>query len=51
MVEEHHLDALRERAPAQTAYFDPARLPGTLVAGWNLVVPEQIRRRSWQEVG
>jgi hypothetical protein len=51
MVEENHLDVLRQRAPAQAAYFDPARTPGRLVAGWNLVVPEEILKRSWQEVG
>ena len=51
MVEEHYLDVLRERAPAQASYFDPARSPGTLMAGWNLVVPEEILTRSWQEVG
>jgi len=51
MVEDHHLDALRERRPAQAAYFDPARTPGTLVAGWNLVVPEAVLQRSWEEVG
>ncbi|HSW29037.1 MAG TPA: hypothetical protein VLH75_06005 [Longimicrobiales bacterium] len=51
MVEEHHLDVLRKRAPAQLSYLDPARSPGTLVAGWNLVVSEQILQRSWQEVG
>ena len=51
MVEEHHLDVLRARAPAQASYFDPARSPGTLVAGWNLVVPEEILTRSWQEIG
>ncbi len=51
MVEERHLDVLRERAPAQASYFDPARSPGTLVAGWNLVVPQEILKCSWQEVG
>lgn len=51
MVEERHLEGLRERAPAQPGYFDPARTPGKLVAGWNLVVPEEILKRTWQEVG
>ena len=49
MVEDHHLDALRERAPSQAGYLDPAREPGRLVPGWNLVVPEEVLNRSWQE--
>jgi predicted transcriptional regulator of viral defense system len=49
MVEDHYLDALRKRAPSQAAYFDPAREPGRLVSGWNLVVPEEILNRSWQD--
>jgi hypothetical protein len=49
MVEDHFLDALRERAPSQAAYLDPARKPGRLVPGWNLVVPEEVLNRSWQE--
>lgn len=51
MVEDHHLDVLRERRPAQAAYFDPARTPGTLLAGWNLVIPQAVLQRSWEEVG
>ena len=51
MVEDHHLDALRKRAPSQAAYLDPARAPGKLVAGWNLIVPKVVLTRSWEEVG
>jgi predicted transcriptional regulator of viral defense system len=49
MVEDHHLDALREKVPSQAAYLDPAREPGRLLPGWNLVVPEEVLNRSWQE--
>lgn len=49
MVEGPYLEALRERAPSQAAYLDPARTPGRLVPGWNLVVPEEVLNRSWEE--
>lgn len=49
MVEETHLEVLRARAPAQPRYFDRARQPGRLVPGWNLIVPEHILHRGWEE--
>ena len=51
MVEAHHLDALRGLAPAQPRYLDSRRESGRLVKGWNLVVPERVLARSWDEVG
>ncbi len=50
MVEENHLDAFRELAPAQPRYIDSRRESGKLVKGWNLVVPERVRTRSWASV-
>lgn len=50
MVEDHHLDALRKLGPAQPRYLDSRREPGTLVAGWNLVVPERVLDRTWDEL-
>lgn len=50
MVEDRHLEALRALAPAQPRYLDAAREAGTLVAGWNLIVPARILRRAWAEV-
>jgi len=50
LVEDHYLDALRERAPTQASYLDRRREPGTLISGWNLVVPERVLRRTWEEV-
>jgi len=50
MVEDTHLDRLVELAPRQPRYFDPSRPPGKLVPRWNLVVPEQILSRSWEDV-
>jgi predicted transcriptional regulator of viral defense system len=49
MVEERHLDALRALAPKQPRYFDGRRAPGRLVPAWNLIVPEEILDRSWEE--
>jgi predicted transcriptional regulator of viral defense system len=45
-VDERYLDALRRHAPRQPIYLDSRREPGRLVAGWNLVVPEQLLDRS-----
>lgn len=50
MVEEHHLDALDELAPAQPRYLDSKREAGRLVKRWNLVVPERVLSRSWATV-
>ncbi len=50
MVEDEHLKKLKALAPREPRYFDPRRRPGKLVPNWNLVVPEQILSRSWEEV-
>jgi len=50
MVEDFHLEALRKLAPLQPRYIDSSREPGKLVNDWNLVVPERILSRSWEEV-
>jgi len=50
MVEEVHLEKLRAMGPEQPHYFDPKRRPGKLVSRWNLVVPEQLLSRSFEEV-
>ena len=49
MVEDAHLDRLRKLGPKAPRYFDPKRVPGRLVAAWNLVVPERIIFRAWRE--
>lgn len=49
MVEEAHLQKLKELGPRGPRYFDPKRRPGRLVARWNLVIPEQVLSRSWEE--
>jgi predicted transcriptional regulator of viral defense system len=50
MVDDAHLERLRELGPKQPRYFDPKRRPGKLVSPWNLVVPEQVLSRAWEEV-
>lgn len=49
-VEDGHLETLAMHAPKQKRYFDRSRTSGRLVHRWNLIVPEQIIDRSWQEV-
>lgn len=48
-VEDKHLAPLRARAPKQPRYFDRTRETGRLVKEWNLVVPERVLSRSWEE--
>ena len=47
MVEEQHLEALRELTPGQPCYFDATREPGRLISPWNLIVPERILRQQF----
>jgi len=51
MVESHHLQAFRDLAPAQPRYLDAGREPGRLVKGWNLIIPERVLMRAWEEMG
>jgi predicted transcriptional regulator of viral defense system len=50
LMEPDDLDALREMAPLQPRYLDAARSPGRLDAGWNVIVPEWLEARRWEEV-
>ena len=50
MVEDAHLDRLRQHRPRQPRYLDASRKPGTLVASWNLIVPANVLGRTWAEV-
>ena len=50
MVEEDHLARLRKLAPGEPRYFDPKRRPGKYLPEWNLIVPDSILRRRWEEV-
>ena len=50
MVEDRHLEPLRQLRPRQPRYLDARRKPGKLVASWNLIVPDGVLRRTWAEV-
>jgi len=51
MVEDRYLDRLRAHRPRAPHYLDRSRRrSGRLVAGWRLVVPEEVLERSWAEV-
>ncbi len=51
MVEDRHLERLRERVPARPMYLERGkREPGKLLRRWNLVVPERVLGRTWAEV-
>lgn len=51
MLEPEHFERLRARAPAQPRYLERGRhTDGKLVTGWNLIVPERILQRAWEEM-
>ena len=49
MVEERHLEPLRELRPKQPHYLQRGR-SGKLDSDWNLVVPISLARRAWEEI-
>jgi predicted transcriptional regulator of viral defense system len=50
MVSDAHLARLRRRRPRQPHYFEKRDTgKGRFVAGWNLVVPESVMTRAWEE--
>jgi predicted transcriptional regulator of viral defense system len=50
MVPESHLEKLRQHRPRNPKYMTGAQSrSGRLDATWNLIVPEQILGRSWEE--
>lgn len=51
MVEQIHLDALRQLRPKQPHYLVRARRSNCQwVRGWNLMIPPEVLNRSWEEV-
>lgn len=50
MVAEKHLESLRRKVPKQPRYLDGTRTAGKLVSEWNLIVPESVLERRWEEV-
>jgi len=49
MVEDARLAELRSSRPRQPRYFDPQARRGRLLAAWNLIVPDEILERRWEE--
>jgi predicted transcriptional regulator of viral defense system len=50
MVNEAHLKTFRDRRPRRPHYLERSRRKaGRFVAAWNLVVPEDVYGRSWEE--
>jgi predicted transcriptional regulator of viral defense system len=49
MVRDQHLEQLHKHKPKRPQYFERGK-SGHLVKSWNLMVPESILDRSWQEV-
>ena len=50
MVDEAHLKTFRDRRPRRPHYLERSRRKaGRFVAAWNLVVPEEVYGRSWEE--
>ena len=50
MVSDAHLARLRRRRPRRPHYFEKRDTgKGRLVAGWNLVVPQFVMHREWEE--
>lgn len=51
MVEDKHLQPLRSQLPKSPHYLERRRSKeGRLVRGWNLIVPNRILDRAWEEV-
>lgn len=51
MVDETHLKTFRDRRPRRPHYLERSRRKaGRFVAAWNLVVPEEVYGRSWEEL-
>lgn len=50
-VHDDCLAMLAAHAPKQHRYLDGRRVPGRLVKPWNLIVPEAVLRRTWEEPG
>ena len=48
-VEDRHFNTLREMVPKQPRYMDGSRAPGRLVKPWNIIVPEAVLGRTWEE--
>lgn len=49
MLEDNHLKPFEKLSPAQPGYLDGTRQPGKLLKRWNLIVPDYVLNRRWEE--
>ncbi len=49
MVPDSHLRSLAKHASRKATYLDRQRAPGRLVQPWNLIVPDEVLYRQWEE--
>lgn len=49
-VEDTHLEKLAEHGPKQERYLDSSRESGRLLQPWNLIVPDRVLHRTWDEM-
>ncbi len=49
MLEDKHLKPFEKLSPAQPGYLDSTRTPGKLLKRWNLIVPDYVLNRRWEE--
>lgn len=49
MLEDRHLKPFEKLAPAQPGYLDSTRQSGKLLKRWNLIVPDYVLNRRWEE--
>jgi predicted transcriptional regulator of viral defense system len=48
-IEESFLQVLERHKPAQPLYWDRSRKGGVIKNRWNLIVPEAVDQRKWEE--
>lgn len=49
MLEDKHLKSFEKLSPDQPRYFDSRRQSGAFVKRWNLIVPDDVLNRRWEE--
>lgn len=49
MVEDQHLEPLRKLRPKQPHYLERGQ-SGRLVGDWNLIIPQSLAERAWEEI-
>ena len=50
MAEEKHFQKMRKLRPKQPSYFDRRKKTGKLNKEWNLIIPEDVLNKAWEEI-